>query len=264
MSREVWRCGWKSARFVAVALVATILLWWVALRLAGVPRSVGQGPDQVWQYLFDPDKGAARRGVVFGALAITLRDAGLGYLLGLVVAGLGAVSFVLIPPLQKLMYPTAVLLRTFPLVVLAPLIILLVGRGLTGVAVIGIIVVFFDGLVIITAGLRGAPRTAVELILAYGGSDLSVLRRVALPSAIPAVFAAARLAFPVSLTGALLAEWLATGHGIGAVIHQAPTQFHYAEMWAAVVAVTGAAIILSGVLQWLSDATHAAYEQEAR
>ena len=37
------------------------------------------------------------------------------------------------------------------------------------------------------------------------------MRKVALPSALPALFASARISVPGALIGALPAEWLATG-----------------------------------------------------
>ncbi len=44
---------------------------------------------------------------------------------------------------------------------------------------------------------------------------MTTLRKVQFPSALPALFASARIAAPLALVGALLAEWLATGQGLG-------------------------------------------------
>lgn len=250
-------------RFVVVALLVTPVVWWALLRAFDVSTTIGKSPLEVAAYLLDADEGGARRALLREALLVTLRDASLGYTAGLALAFLGSTAFVLLPSTQRLFFPTAVLLRTFPLVVLAPLVILAFGRGLVGIAVIGVIVVFFDGLVVMTSGLRAVPVPIVELVLANGGSDLDVLRRVAVPTALPAVFTAAKLSFPVSLTGALLAEWLATGRGVGALIHQAPTQFLYAQMWSAVAGITMVSIVLYAVLQWLETVTHAAFDQES-
>jgi len=250
-------------RFVVVVLVATPVVWWALLRVFDVSTAIGKSPLDVAAYLLDAAEGGARRAVLGDALLVTLRDAALGYTAGLALAFVGATAFVLVPSTQRLFFPAAVLLRTFPLVVLAPLIILAFGRGLVGIAIIGVIVVFFDGLVIMTSGLRAVPVPIVELVLANGGSDLDVLRRVAVPTALPAVFTAAKLSFPVSLTGAMLAEWLATGEGVGAVSHQAPTQFLYAQMWSAVAGITVVSIVLYAVLQWLETVTHAAFDQES-
>jgi ABC-type nitrate/sulfonate/bicarbonate transport system permease component len=70
------------------------------------------------------------------------------------------------------------------------------------------------------------------------------MRKVALPSAVPALFASARISVPGALIGALLAEWLAIGQGIGSGMLTAIAGLRYAEMWASVVLVTGSSILL--------------------
>ena len=40
-------------------------------------------------------------------------------------------------------------------------------------------------------------------------------RKVMLPSSLPALFASAQIAVPGAVIGAMLAEWLATGQGMG-------------------------------------------------
>ena len=54
---------------------------------------------------------------------------------------------------------------------------------------------------------------------------------------------------PGALIGALLAEWLATGRGIGSGMLTAIAGFRYAEMWPSVVLVTGSSILLVGVAE---------------
>ncbi|GAA3108561.1 ABC transporter permease [Nonomuraea salmonea] len=176
---------------------------------------------------------------MFGALGITVRDAAVGFVSGMVAATVVAVLFVLFRTVEQTFMPVAMLLRSVPLVVMTPLITLIFGRELLGVAVIGGIVVFFPALVNIAFGLRSASPQATDLIMAYGGTRMTVLRKVAVPTAMPSVFASARISVPASIIGALIAEWLATGEGIGAEILRAIGGFRYDEVWADIVVVTG-------------------------
>jgi ABC-type nitrate/sulfonate/bicarbonate transport system permease component len=159
-----------------------------------------------------------------------------------------AVAFVLVRAVEQTFMPVAMLLRSVPLVVMTPLITLVFGRDLVGVAVIGGIVVFFPALVNIAFGLRSASPQATDLIMAYGGTRLTVLRKVAVPTAMPSVFASARISVPASIIGALIAEWLATGEGIGAEILRAIGGFRYDEVWADIVVVTGVSILAYAVV----------------
>jgi ABC-type nitrate/sulfonate/bicarbonate transport system permease component len=94
--------------------------------------------------------------------------------------------------IEQAFMPVAMLLCSVPLVAMTPLIMLIFGRELSGVAVIGGIVVFFPALVNLVFGLRSAPRPSIDLVTAYGGSKVTVLRKVAVPTALPAFFASAR------------------------------------------------------------------------
>ena len=72
----------------------------------------------------------------------------------------------------------------------------------------------------------------MDLCQAYGASPLTTLRKVQVPSALPALLASLRIAAPLALVGALLAEWLATGKGLGFKLLQAGALSDYSALWA--------------------------------
>jgi ABC-type nitrate/sulfonate/bicarbonate transport system permease component len=57
------------------------------------------------------------------------------------------------------------------------------------------------------------------------------MRLVALPASLPYVFAAARLAVPRALLGVMIAEWLATGRGLGNLLNQSRGYLDYGMIW---------------------------------
>ena len=59
-----------------------------------------------------------------------------------------------------------------------------------------------------------------------------------IPSALPALFASLRVAAPLALVGALLAEWLVTGAGLGYLIETSMASSIYPQLWAGVVLIT--------------------------
>ena len=71
-----------------------------------------------------------------------------------------------------------------------------------------------------------------------------MLRRVSLPFALPYLFAAARLAAPRALLGVMIAEWLATGTGLGNLLNEARGRLDYGMIWA----VAAVAVLLSVLL----------------
>jgi ABC-type nitrate/sulfonate/bicarbonate transport system permease component len=65
---------------------------------------------------------------------------------------------------------------------------------------------------------------------------------------LPAFFAAARIAVPATVLAATVAEWLATGTGMGNLISVAAARSRYDLMWACVVVVTLIAAVGYGVV----------------
>ncbi|HET6502045.1 MAG TPA: ABC transporter permease subunit [Amycolatopsis sp.] len=244
IARAVWPIVWP----IVVAVAIVVAGWMAFLWFFAVDPSVGKTPVAVWDYLFSGADAAQARDVVFGALGKTLQDAALGYAGGLGGALVLAIVFVLFGPIEQAFLPIVMLLRSVPLVAMTPVILLAFGRGVAGVAVIGGVVVFFPAMVNIMLGLRSTSRQATELVLAYGGTRMTVIRKVALPSALPALFASARISVPAALIGALVAEWLATSGGIGGAIPNAIGGFDYDQVWADIVVLTGASLLIYTVV----------------
>jgi ABC-type nitrate/sulfonate/bicarbonate transport system permease component len=243
-SRAIARAVWSLIWPIAVAVVIVVLGWMAFLQFFAVNSAVGKTPADVWNYLVADPGAADNRRVVFGSLAQTLLDAVLGYAGGLAAALVLALVFVLFAPVEQAFMPIVMLLRSVPLVAMTPVILLAFGRGAGGVAVIGGVVVFFPAMVNIMLGLRSMPRQVSELVLAYGGSRITVIRKVGLPSALPALFASARISVPAALIGALVAEWLATSGGIGGAIPNAIGGFDYDQVWSDIVVLTGSSLLI--------------------
>lgn len=238
------RAVWRALSPLVVSAVVAVLVWEAFLRFFDINPLVGKRPADVWAYLVTDPSAAANRTSVLDPLRVTLADAGLGFAGGMLVAVAVAVLFVLFTPLEQALMPIALLLRSVPLVAMTPLITLVFGRGQLGVAVIAGIVVFFPALVTVVFGLRSVHRQTQDLVTAYGGGRLILLRKVALPTALPSMFAAARISVPGALIGALVAEWLATGKGVGGVILRDIGAFGYDHLWASIVALTAVSVLL--------------------
>jgi ABC-type nitrate/sulfonate/bicarbonate transport system permease component len=244
---------------VVASAVVIIALWYAFLKIFHLNPLVAKDPPAVWRYLFTDSDAGAQRKVIFDGLWHTLRDAALGYLAGTVAALVVAIAFVLYRSVERTLMPIAMLLRSVPIVGLTPLLTLVFGRGLFGVTVIAGIVVFFPSLVNLVFGLRSAPTAASDLCTAYGAGPFTTLRKVALPSALPSLFVSARISVPGAIIGALLAEWLATGQGLGYYMQQAQQTFDYGGVWASVVVITVASVALYAAVGFVEAVVLARY-----
>jgi ABC-type nitrate/sulfonate/bicarbonate transport system permease component len=240
--------GRLSRRVLAAVLTATlsvailILVWVGYLDLLHVSQFVGKRPSVVWHFLTAAQTASGRR-AVFGALGRTGIDAGAGLLVGWSAATIVACTFVLSATLERVLMPIALALRTVPIIAVLPLLTLVFGRQLFGTVVIVSLIVFFPTLVLVLGGLRNVPPDLTAVSFAYNASRWRFLTKVRIPMAVPALFASLRIGCPGALLGALLAEWLASGRGLGYLMLSSTTQSAYDQLWAATAVVTIAAVL---------------------
>jgi NitT/TauT family transport system permease protein len=74
-------------------------------------------------------------------------------------------------------------------------------------------------------------------------SPWQVFWKLRLPSALPFLFAALKVTYPLALTGAVVAEWFVGNRGLGLVIYRANSNLDTPTLFAAI-----AVLALSGVL----------------
>jgi ABC-type nitrate/sulfonate/bicarbonate transport system permease component len=247
-----------------ITIAVVLLLWEAFLKVFHISAFVGKGPLDVWRYLVSDPSAGANRSAILSETGITLRDSLLG-LAGGTIAAIGAsLGFHLWRLANQAFMPVAITLRSVPLVAMTPLIVGVFGQNLLAVTVIAGIVTFFPTLVNVTVALEGAPKEALDLCRAYGASPRTTLAKVQIPVALPALFASLRIAAPLALVGALLAEFLATGKGLGYTMVTAGAQSAYTSVWARVVVATVLAMVVYLVIGMAERAVLARFGDAAR
>lgn len=238
----------RTLPFVLLSFGLMIGAWYGFVRAFRLDPYFAKTPTDVFRYLLTTSGASANRAELFHALGTTLVDAGVGYLAG-TAAAVGVAALVVTQrAVEQTLMPVAIVLRSVPLVAMTPLIALVFGRGLTGVTVIVGIVTFFPTLVNMIIGMRSAPQIACDLVLAYGGSRLTTMRKIRFQYALPAFFASARIAAPTAIGGATLAEWLATGKGAGNLMLIASSSSRFDTLWSAVALIVLVSVGLYGLV----------------
>lgn len=220
----------RMAIFAGAALLPFVL-WWAFIKLTGVPDLIAKTPFGVVDYLFLSDTSPAARERLLAALAQTLPITAVGMIAGLGFAFLLAISARMFPGFIKTFMPVALVTQTMPLVALTPLLVLILGRGTSVTLWITISVTFFPAFVLLVQGIQRVPQSVLDLPRAYGASAWQELRMVSIPAALPYLFAATRLTVPRALLGVMIAEWLATGTGLGNLLNQSRGYLDYGMIW---------------------------------
>lgn len=234
MPRRWWSTiGW------AVASLGVVLGAWIGfIRLLGLSSFSAKTPVDVWRSLTSDARAADDRRMLLEACRTTAAHAATGYVLGLLGAVATGIAFCRRPGIERALMPIALTLRSVPIVVVTPILILALGRGAAAVALITGIISFFPTLVNTVFGLRSTSGTLTTLMHSYDASSSQLLWRAQLPSAVPAILASARLGAPAAMLGATLAEWLATGDGLGHLVISSVAMSRYTLVWAGAAALT--------------------------
>ena len=130
------------------------------------------------------------------------------------------------------------------MVCLAPMIILVFGPGPSGKVFLSALVAFFPILTNIIAGIRSVPSASQEMMRIMGATKAQAIRHVVIPHCADHFFAGMRIAAPLSVIGAIIAEFNGADVGIGKDIFISAKRLEPELMMSGIAA--GA--ILSGVI----------------
>jgi NitT/TauT family transport system permease protein len=167
----------------------------------------------------------------------------LGIPIGLAMAGSKRTTIMVSPWISGL-YAT-------PVIALAPLFILWFGIGVWSKVAVVVSLVVFPVVINTEAGLRNADRHLIEAIRSFGANKLQLFLKVSLPCALPFVLAGLRLGVGRGLIGVVVGELFGARAGLGFMITQAAEVFNMPRLFAGVVVLAGAGIVLTAAFQAL-------------
>ena len=93
----------------------------------------------------------------------------------------------------------------------------------------------------------------VRVARAYGATPVQIASRVYLPSMLPILLEAVRLAMIFNLTGILLAEMYASRAGLGQLIASWGENFQLKELLAGILLISVAAILFNETVRWFES-----------
>lgn len=252
----------KISKWVSgsVGTLVTVAIWWVVAATMfrnqpkGSTETIGAipTPPEVLVQFFEDGLGFFAKNA-----AVTLAEAGLGFLWGnLAALALAAVALTL-PKLENLATQIAVITYCIPIVAIGPIIRLVVGAPgpgePAGAAVsLAALSVFFTTMVGALTGVKSADKAALDVVTVFGGNSWHRLVKVQLLSALPSILAALRIAAPAAFLGAILGEYVGGPDvGFGPAMVNAQQSLEVARVWALALvsgAIAGAAYALVGLV----------------
>lgn len=238
----------QNARGIFSALwmvLAALALWELAVRLSGTPVYLLPTPSRIAQTFL------AQPLYYLSALSVTLGEALVGLTLGTLI-GIGVAVLVnLRPQLERGVMTLAILVKSTPLAAIAPLLTIWLGFGILPKILITALLTFFPTLVNALVGLQSAEREMLDLLRVQRASQWQILIHLRAWLALPYLFAALRVAAPLSLVGAVIAEWTGASSGLGRVMWLAYSNLNLPPMFAAIFVLSLSGMSLYGLIVWV-------------
>lgn len=180
----------------------------------------------------------------------TLRIALIGVAFGAGSAFLLALLMSEVSMLRRALMPLAVVLNVTPVVAITPALVVAFGFGMTPKVVVTAIITFFPVLINVATGLRSVPTPVLHVFETLHASRLEVLFRLRVPSSLPYTLAALRVVFPLSVVGAVVAEFVAAGSsgGLGTMIRNSAATARLDYVYAAIACLAAMGVLLLALI----------------
>ena len=193
-----------------------------------------------------------------GELVDALLASGTPFVLGLAAAAVIGVAVGIVMGWRvRVGYALDPLLTVFyasPLVALAPLVVVFFGVGTGSKTMIVFLLAVFPFIFNACAGTRAVDRLIINVVRSLGGNEKDLYVKVIIPSVLPYIVAAARIAVGRALIGVLVGEFFAASEGIGYAIARFGDLFALDRMFACILVIMAIAVALTEAIRWIERA----------
>lgn len=187
--------------------------------------------------------------LMWGAAFYTATTAFFGLAIGTALGMLAALLAQRFIVVNNLITPLAAGLAAVPIIALTPILNNMFNiTSRTPRVLVTVIIVFFPMFVNLTRGLVQVRPVQLELMRSMNASHRTILRVLRIPNAIPFFFTGLKVAAPLAVIAALVAEYFGgPQEGLGSRIASAAANTAYGRAWAYVVAS-----IIAGLVFYLT------------
>ncbi|MGL4790298.1 MAG: ABC transporter permease, partial [Anaerotignaceae bacterium] len=214
----------------SIILTTTLLILWQVIAMVINAHYILPSPIQILKKLW-----VLRENLFLVQLPATMSVTFLGLLISVVLGLTLAIVMDISPKVENGIYPLVIASQTIPTTAIAPLFVLWFGYSIWSKVLVTILITFFPITITVFDGLKATKREMEELLITYGATKVDIFLKLKIPTALPSFFSAIKMAIPLSIIGAAIAEWLGAQSGLGYFSKRMMTQLDGAGVFAPIV-----------------------------
>jgi NitT/TauT family transport system permease protein len=224
-----------------------LLLWELVSRFLIANALFLASPTQITAAIYN----LAVTGQLWHHVGISAAEFALGYVIASVIGIVFGLAMASSATMKQALQPWISGLYATPTIALAPLFILWLGIGIWSKVLVVIFLVLFPVTINTEAGLRTTSERLIEMLRSFGATRQQIFVKVSLPSAVPFILAGLKLGIGRGLIGVVVAELFGSRAGLGRLISQSADAFNMPELFAGVVILAFAGIVMTAGFGWL-------------
>nr|WP_317283177.1 ABC transporter permease [uncultured Sellimonas sp.] len=230
----------------SLAALGVIILVWQGASMTGVvPEYMLPSPIDVIKAFI------AEFPLLMENAKVTLTEAFLGLLCGVILGFIMAVLMDHFRRLYRAFYPLIVITQTIPTVAIAPLLVLWFGYEMLPKVILIVIVTFFPITVGLLTGFQSADKDMMNLLRSMGAGKIQIFRYIKLPGAMGQFFSGLRISVSYAVVGAVISEWLGGFNGLGVYMTRVKKAFAFDKMFAVILLISVISLILMKLVDLL-------------
>ena len=230
-------------------LVAAIALWQIGADHGFIDGFFWSKPSAIFNTLVT----FFTEGDAFTDIGFTFRSTIIGFLIGTASGSMLGLSFWWSRNYAAIAQPFIICFESLPKLALAPLVILVLGMGLTSKVAIATALTVVVSTLTTYAGVKAVDPDQERLFYSLGASRMQVFRKLIVPFCLPWIISVLRVNIGLALTGAIVGEFIASQHGLGRQILYAGQTYDIALVWVAVLVLSTLAIVMYVTVSWIES-----------
>lgn len=200
-----------------LAIVLAVLVGWeIAVNVGALDQVIFSKPTEIISQLWHLLQNRPAQGIrIYDQISVTVQEWAVGYGIGVSVATAAGFLLGRSRYLSQIVQPLILIFYGLPIIAIAPLFLVILGIGFSAKVATAVVITFFACFFQVYSGVSSIPEVQIQLARLMGASRFQLIKRILIPASLTFVFTGLRIAVPLTMTGAIIGEFVSSSSGLG-------------------------------------------------